>query len=187
MLKTSQKNQIAALGSLTTALFLSLTIIPAAMAKDVLLRVGIVQRFGDEAKEKLTLSSPGGDNLTLKMVDEKGQSQTLQTDRLQLEVIPRPLTAPILEERVILSDHATFETAENSAKSWAKLGIKVEITQPGRWQVWAKREIYENPLLRRWLLSSLQTKGYSQPYINSVLIKEKPEVSFVVNGGKYRN
>lgn len=185
MLKTSQKNPIIALGSVTTALLLSLTLIPAAMAKDVLLRVGIVQRFGDEAKEQLTLSSTSGDNLTLKVVDENGKSQILQTNRLQLEVIPRPLSAPILEERVILSDHATFETAENSAKNWAKLGIKVEITQPGRWQVWAKREVYENPLLRRWLLSSLQTKGYNQPYINSVFLKEKPEVSFVVNGVRY--
>jgi SpoIID/LytB domain protein len=185
MLETKQKNQIISISSITAAIFLSLTLIPAAIAKDVLLRVGIVQRFGDKPQEKLTLSSTSGDNLTLKLVDENGKSQTLQTNRLQLEVTPRSLASPILEERVILSDHATFETAENSAKSWAKMGIKVEITQPGRWQVWAKRQVYENPLLRRWLLTSLQTKGHNQAYINSVLLKEKPQVSFVINGVRY--
>ena len=185
MLKIKEKKPIISIGSITAAILLSLTLIPAAMAKDVLLRVGIVQRFGDEAKEKLTLGSTSGDNLTLRVVGEDGQSQTLQTNRLQLEVIPRPLASPILQEKVILSDHATFETAENSAKNWAKMGIKVEITQPGRWQVWAKREVYENPLVRRWLLTSLQTKGHNQPYINSVLLKEKPQVSFQINGVRY--
>ncbi|MDJ0529515.1 MAG: amidase, partial [Microcystis sp. M53600_WE12] len=185
MLKIKEKKPIISIGSITAAILLSLTLIPAAIAKDVLLRVGIVQRFGDEAKEKLTLSSTSGDNLTLRVVGEDGQSQTLQTNRLQLEVIPRPLASPILQEKVILSDHATFETAENSAKNWAKMGIKVEITQPGRWQVWAKREVYENPLVRRWLLTSLQTKGHNQPYINSVLLKEKPQVSFQINGVRY--
>jgi len=51
MLKIKEKKQIISIGSITAAILLSLTLIPAAIAKDVLLRVGIVQRFGDEAKE----------------------------------------------------------------------------------------------------------------------------------------
>ncbi|MCA2553368.1 MAG: amidase, partial [Microcystis sp. M04BS1] len=70
MLKIKEKKPIISIGSITAAILLSLTLIPAAIAKDVLLRVGIVQRFGDEAKEKLTLSSTSGDNLTLRMVGE---------------------------------------------------------------------------------------------------------------------
>jgi SpoIID/LytB domain protein len=185
MLKNRQRSQIIDFLSAITGIALSLSVIPAAIAKDVLLRVGIVQRFGDTAKEQLTLASPKGDSLTLRVVGADGQASDLKTDRVKLEAIEHPLSAPILEERVILSDHATFETAENSANGWAKLGIKVEITQPDRWQVWAKRAVYENPLLRRWLLESLKDKGYSQPYIDTTLRKEKPQVSFVVNGTRY--
>jgi SpoIID/LytB domain protein len=185
MLKNRERRQILAIRSSIAAILLSLTAIPAAMAKDVLLRVGIVQRFGDDRAEQLTLAGTKGDRLSLRVVNEDGKETTLQTDRLKLEVIERPLPAPIVEERVILSDHATFETAENSANKWEKMGIKVEITQPDRWQVWAKRAVYENPLLRRWLIESLKTKGYTQPYIDTNLLKEKPRVSFVVNGTRY--
>lgn len=185
MFKTGQRNKIIGFSSTIVAIVASIAFMPAAMAKDVLLRVGIVQRFGENPKEQLTLASPSGDKLTLRVVGEDGKASTLQADRVKLEVIERPLASPVVEERVILSDHATFETAENSAKQWAKMGIKVEITQPDRWQVWAKREVYENPLLRRWLLASLKEKGYTQPYIDTALLKQKPQVSFAINGTRY--
>jgi SpoIID/LytB domain protein len=185
MLINRERRQVFKIASSVTAILLSLTMIPAAMAKDVLLRVGIVQRFGDDVKEQLTLASTKGDRLTLQVIGEDGKTTTLETDRVKLEVSDRTLASPVLDERVILSDHATFETAENSANQWAKMGIKVEITQPDRWQVWAKREVYENPLLRRWLIESLKDKGYTQPYIDTNLRKEKPQVSFVINGTRY--
>jgi SpoIID/LytB domain protein len=158
----------------------------SALAQDTLLRVGVVQRFG-EAKEKdeITLGSTTGDTLTLRFTDSQGQTKTLQTPKALLEVIEQPTDKAFLEERLVLSDHATFETAEDSAKRWQALGIKVEITQPGRWQVWAKRSVYPTPLVRRWLLASLKAQGYSQPYLDSKILTSQPQVTLTVNQNRY--
>ncbi|MGK7915927.1 MAG: SpoIID/LytB domain-containing protein [Prochloraceae cyanobacterium] len=98
----------------------------------------------------------------------------------------QPLPTPVVEERLVLSDRATFETAEDSAKQWQALGIPVEVTQPGRWQVWAKRDVYNSPLLRRWLLQSLNNKGHTQPYLETQVLQEQPEVYFISNGDRYQ-
>ncbi|MDV2998405.1 MAG: hypothetical protein N5P05_000011 [Chroococcopsis gigantea SAG 12.99] len=185
MLKVKKFNSAKTVTAGATALVVSLIFIPAAFAQDVLLKVGVVQRFGDDPKEQLTLSSTKGDVLTVQIVAEDGTSQTLKTSQIKLEVSEKPLAQTEVKERVVLSDHATFETAENSANKWRNLGIKVEITQPGRWQVWAKRDVYSNALVRRWLLESLKGKGYNQPYIDSSAITEKPQVYFVLKGVKY--
>ena len=62
----------------------------------------------------------------------------------------------------------------------------MEITQPGRWQVWAKRSTYSTPLLKRLLLNSLQEKGYQDIYIETAILLEKPEVSFKVGDKNYQ-
>ncbi len=185
MLKVKKITSAKTLTASATAFVVSLILIPAAFAQDVLLKVGVVQRFGDDEKEQLTLSSTKGDVLVVQMVDENGKTQTLKAPEIKLEVGEKTLEKTEIKERVVLSDHATFETAENSAKKWRNLGIKVEITQPGRWQVWAKRDVYQSPLVRRWLLESLKAKGYTQPYIDSSIQTEKPLVYFLLNGVKY--
>ncbi|GFE67394.1 SpoIID/LytB domain-containing protein [Chroococcus sp. FPU101] len=156
----------------------------SAIAKEILLKVGIVQRLG-ENKEGLTLSSTSGDLLSLSFKDEQGKAKTLQTSQVKLEIISQPLSKGKVEERLVLSDHATFETAENSAKQWRKQGIQVEITQPGRWQVWAKRDVYQTPLLRRWLLESLKKKGATTAYLDTNVVSSQPQVSFFINGVRY--
>ena len=148
------------------------------------LKIGIVQRFGGEAADKLTIASTQGDALTLRFPGSNNQWQTIQTNGVKLEVMEQPLKAPSVEERLVLSDHATFETAEDSAKHWKARGIEVEVTQPERWQVWAKRDVYQTPLLRRWLLQSLKQQGYN-PYLETKLLSEKPLISFLVNGYRY--
>ncbi|ACK72714.1 SpoIID/LytB domain protein [Gloeothece citriformis PCC 7424] len=158
---------------------------PSAKAKDVEIKVGIVQRFGEEVTDKVSIASNSGDSLTLRFVDQNGQPQTLQTNQLTLEIVKQPLSNPVLEERLVLSDHATFETAEDSAKQWEALGIEVEVTQPERWQVWAKRDVYQTPLLRRWLHQSLKAKGYKDPYLETALVSQKPQASFTINGVRY--
>lgn len=86
---------------------------------------------------------------------------------------------------MILSDRSTFETAEDSAKSWQRLGIEVEVAQPGRWQVWAKRDVYQTPLVRRWLLHSLKANGYEDPYLDTQILAQEPDIVLEIEGQKY--
>jgi SpoIID/LytB domain protein len=167
-----------------TVLIGSLPVTPA-IARDVELQVGIVQRFGEKTRDKLLLSSPNGQPLTLKFVDASGKPKSLQTPQLALEIQPQVFPQPMLEERVVLSDHATFETAEDSASQWRVKGIEVEVAQPDRWQVWAKRDVYKTPLLRRWLLFSLKAKGLSQPILDSEILTSRVKVAFTVNGDRH--
>ncbi|WP_235620751.1 SpoIID/LytB domain-containing protein [Halothece sp. PCC 7418] len=148
------------------------------------IEVGIVQRFGEELSDEMTLTSPNETPLTV-TVKNDGTTETLKTDRVTLEIKAAPLAKPKVRERVILSDHATFESAETSAQIWAKRGIITEVTQPGRWQVWAKSEVYHSPLLRRFLLESLQREGYNRPYLETEVLEEVVEVSFLLDGKRY--
>jgi peptidoglycan hydrolase-like amidase len=93
------------------------------------------------------------------------QPQTVQVNSIKLETLMQPLQAPVVEERLVLSNHGTFETAEDSANYWQQRGIEVEVAQPERWQVWAKRDVYQTPLLRRLLLQSIQAQGDKPPIL----------------------
>ncbi len=158
---------------------------PVMAQADLTLNVGIVQRFGEDQDDQITVSSTQGDQLTIQFTTGEGQTQTIQTNQVTLAIASRPLNQPFIEEKIILSDEGTFETAEDSAKKWERLGIEVEITQPDRWQVWAKRSVYKSPLLRRWLIQSLKQQGYNEPYLETAVLKEKPIPSFVINGYRY--
>lgn len=156
----------------------------AALSPDVELKIGIVQRFGSEPTDLLNLQATPGDRLTLNFKTGERQ-QTLQTNSVKLEVMMQPLPAPALLERVVLSTHRSFETAEDSARQWRQRGIEVEIAQPERWQVWAKQEVYNTPLLRRLLLQSLQAKGDRTAYVDTQILQQVPRASWVVNGNRY--
>ena len=171
---------------LTTICFLGVTAGSLAATKrpDVEIKIGIVQRFGDQPTEKLNLQATPGDRLTFKFKTGV-QQQTLQASSAKLEVVMQPLPSPVVEERVVLSTHRSFETAEDSAEQWRKKGIEVEIAQPERWQVWAKREVYNTPLLRRLLLGSIQAKGTKTAYVDTQILQQVPQASLVVNGYRY--
>ena len=158
---------------------------PPAKAKDVDLKVGVVQRFGDEPTDQLTLKATPGDRLTLRFLSGDMQPQTLQVESVNLETLMQKLPEPLVEERLVLSNHATFETAEDNANQWRQYGIEVEIAQPERWQVWAKRNVYQTPLLRRLLLSALQAKGDTAAQLETEILQRVPRVSFVANGYRY--
>lgn len=167
----------------TTSFFLS-TPHQSANAYDI--EVGIVQRFGDESKDTITIKSNQGDLLMLTFTDtQTKQNQTITTSEIKLSMVSQQLAQKYLEERLILGDHGTFETAEDDAKRWHSLGIDVEITQPGRWQVWAKRSTYNTALLKRLLLEKIQEKGHNA-YIETEVLQEVPQVSFEVNGKTYQ-
>ncbi|MGK7885434.1 MAG: SpoIID/LytB domain-containing protein [Crocosphaera sp.] len=160
--------------------------VPSA-AKDVDIEVGIIQRFGEKEAEKLTISATSGDSLTVTFKDSQGQTQTLTTTQLTLNIVEESLPQSMLKEYIVLSDHATFETAEDSANQWKDKGIKAEVTQPGRWQVWAKRDVYETPLLRRLLLKNLQEKGYNDAYLESAILNSKSQATFTIAGKQYQS
>lgn len=157
----------------------------AALALEVNLKVGIVQRFGQDAADSITVTSQDGSPLELRFLEGNGQTKQIQVPSLTLVPGNLPTNQPQLDEYLVLSDHATFETAEDSARQWRKLGIAVEITQPDRWQVWADRSVYNTPVLRRLLLQSLQGKGYQGMYLASAIRAAQAVVSFSANGYLY--
>ena len=156
-----------------------------AAAKDIELQVGVVQRFGTQPTDVVTLQAQPGDRLTLKFPQADGKPQTLTTNSATLKVLMQPLPKSQVQERVVLSTHRSFESAEDSANRWRSQGIPVEIAQPKRWQVWAKRDVYTTPLLRRLLLQSLQVKGIQTAFVDSRILKQQPKAALLVNGKSY--
>jgi SpoIID/LytB domain protein len=159
---------------------------PGSKTKDVELRIGIVQRFGDKPTQQLQLEPTKGDRLKLKFTTNKTEQTLVTANPVKLETVMQALPQPIVEEKVVLGTFRTFETAEDNAQGWRKKGIQVEIAQPERWEVWAKRDVYKTPLLRRLLLQSVQknTKA-TTVYIDTQILKQVPRVSWVVNGKRY--
>ncbi|MEO0867838.1 MAG: SpoIID/LytB domain-containing protein [Cyanobacteria bacterium J06642_11] len=148
------------------------------------IQIGLVQRFGEEAQDKLVLTPLSGDTLTVNF-ETGGQPQTLITQQLTLEVGSEALPQPVLQEWVVLSSHRSFESAEESANQWKQQGIETEVAQPSSWQVWAKRDDYNTPLLRRLLLESLHQSGHTNTFIDSQVLTEIPKAAFIANGYRY--
>jgi SpoIID/LytB domain protein len=147
------------------------------------IEVGIMQRFGQNPTDRLTLTAPSGDRLRLEFPNDGGL-KTLESDRVVLEV-PRLPQPPALEERVVLSKHRSFESAEASGKVWQQRGIPVELAQPNTWEVWAKRSVYSTPLLRRLLLNDLKTQGHPEVFLTSQVQSERNQAAWIVNGYRY--
>jgi SpoIID/LytB domain protein len=152
---------------------------------DVELRIGVVQRFGDDPKEMLQLQATKGDRLRLNFKTANGDQAIVTEQPLKMEVTMQPIQSAVVEERLVLGTFRTYETAEDNAKKWKEQGIEVEIAQPERWQVWAKRDTYSTPLVRRLLMRSLKSAGKTTPQIETQILKQLPKVSWVVNGVRY--
>ncbi len=149
--------------------------------------VGVVQRFGSEATDEMVLKPPVGDSLTLKFkVEEQIKTLTTTSDvkvKVEMQALPEPKVA----ERVVLSTHRSFESAENSATEWKDQGIEVEVAQPRQWQVWAKRDTYKTPLLRRLLMQNLQSHGSKSAFIDTQVQQQEPKAELLVNGTRYQH
>ncbi|QIR41067.1 SpoIID/LytB domain-containing protein [Tolypothrix sp. PCC 7910] len=154
--------------------------------KDVVLKIGIVQRFGDKPTAKLQLEPSKGDRLKLRFKTGNREQTLVTQNPVKLEIAMQALPQPVVDEVVVLGTYRTYETAEDSAKKWREQGIEVEIAQPERWQVWAKRDIYNTPLLRRLLLQSLQASDKNNLiYLDTKVSQKTPLVSWVINGNRY--
>lgn len=166
----------------TTIFILCGTATSAMAQNEPELKIGIVQRFGAKPTDVLTLQATTGDRLT---IQTKSQDEAVEATSVKLETVMQPLPKADLVEKVVLSTHRSFETAEDTAKQWRKMGIEVEIAQPERWQVWAKRDVYNSPLLRRFLLLSLKVKGNDTAYLDTQVQQQVPTVNLVVDGKRY--
>ncbi|WP_416233471.1 SpoIID/LytB domain-containing protein [Anabaena sp. UHCC 0451] len=160
---------------------------PVNNNQDVELKIGIVQRFGVTPTDKLQITPTKGDRLQLKWQVDNQQQTLITANPVQLETVMETLPQPKVQEVVVLGDFRTFETAEDSARNWRSQGIEVEIAQPERWQVWAKREVYSSPLVRRLLLESIKASGQNLPYLDTQILKQIPRVRWEINGKRYSN
>ncbi len=169
-----------------TGLLLGLNIIPVKAVEEYnrLLKIGIIQRFGAKQTDKIIIKATPGDRLTLQFKTPAGE-ETLTTEKVELKIKMKPLEKPLLKERLILSSHRSYENAEEDAQFWKNKGIEVEVTQPGRWKVWAKREVYKTPLLRRWLLESIQAHSNTNVYLELEALKQQPTAYWNMNGYTY--
>jgi len=149
------------------------------------LQIGIVQRFGTQPDDTITLQAQPGDRLSVKVLMGDGQTQTLTTDSLKLEINMQQLPEPKLREKVVLSTHRSFESAEDSANYWRSRGIPVEVAQPEFWQVWAKRDVYKDRVVRKLLLQTAQQQGSQAAFLDSETVTEQPRPSFTLNGFRY--
>ncbi|MBD2523571.1 SpoIID/LytB domain-containing protein [Nostoc sp. FACHB-133] len=172
---------------LTTFCLLGLTAAsgPESNIQDIELKIGIVQRFGSQPTVKLQLEPTKGDRLKLKFQAGNKQQILVTKNHVLLETVMQALPQPAVEEIVVLGTYRTFETAEDSANKWRSQGIEVEIAQPERWQVWAKRDVYSTPLLRRLLLQNIQSSNKDKVYLDTKVLKQVPQVSWVVDGKRY--
>jgi len=148
------------------------------------IKVGIKQRFGQKPTDKLTIKALPGDQLTLQFTTGK-ELQTLSTDKVEFAITPTPFKQPQRQERVVLSTHRSYETAETKANEYKALGIPVEIAQPQQWQVWAKRDQYTTAADRTLLLDTLKQQGHKNIFLHRRLLQKKPQLHLVVNGYRY--
>lgn len=156
----------------------------AQTVQEPVIDVGIVQRFGEEPTDKITLEPLSGDRLTVQFTTGDRQ-ETLTATSIKLEITLKPLPEEEVQERVVLSTHRSFESAEDSANQWRDRGIDVEIAQPSQWQVWADRDTYATPLLRRLLMQNLQSHGAQTAFLDTQTITAEPQATLLVNGYRY--
>ena len=150
-----------------------------------ILKIGIVQRFGERPQDRLILKAPAGDKLTLSFPSADGKTtQTVTSNRVVVEIASQSLI-PILEERIVLSNHRSFENATASAFHWQEQGIQTEIAQPRRWQVWAKRDIYDSILLRYLMFYTLRSQGNLTVQIDRRILTQRAIASFTIGDFRY--
>lgn len=182
---TIQLSPLTVLPGTIAAVILGLSITPqagyTATNQDIDLQVGVVQRFGRQPSDVLTIQAQPGDRLTLRWQAE-GKPQMWNSATAKLAIVQQSLPAPQIEERVVLGTYRSYESAEDEADRWRAEGIPVEIAQPKRWQVWAKRDVYHTPLLRRLLLQSLQGRGIQTAFVDTQVLQKRPQVVLESNG-----
>ncbi len=160
---------------------------PIAQAQTPLnpdIKVGIVQRFGEKPTDTLEIKALPGNQLTLSF-KTNDQVQTLSANQIKFDIQMKPLAEPVVDRKVVISTHRSFESAEAKAEELRSQGIQVELAQPNKWQVWGKRDVYPTPDNQAWLLNQVQQRGFPNAFIQAKTITQKPQLSWTSNGYRY--
>ncbi len=150
------------------------------------LQIGIVQRFGENPQDRLVIRSATTEPLLLEFTADGKHTQTVSVPEVTVGIELQPLLVPEVEEKVVISHHRSFENASASAYRLQRLGIQTEIAQPRRWQVWGKRTVYSNSVLRSLLLLTLQAQGMPNAQIERRHISHRPVLVWQVGNVRYQ-
>lgn len=115
-----------------------------------ILKIGIVQRFGQKPGDRLNLRAAQGP------LQVQFGNRRLSVPSLTVSVRLKPGAT---EEQLVLGSHRSFESAEAEAEHWHQQGIATELAQPATWEVWADRQHYPTPASRQTLARDLQQRG----------------------------
>ena len=181
------KKRLLALGSAVSMAVTLPAWTPKVFAQTPLnpdIKVGIVQRFGEEKADKLTIEAMPGDELTLSF-RSNGEVQTVTTSKVEFDIQMKPLAEPRRDSRVVVSTHRSFESAEAKANQLRAQGIQVELAQPNKWQVWGKRDLYVTDQNQIWLLNQVKQRGFPNAFIDKKTFTQKPQLSWTASGFRY--
>jgi len=157
-----------------------------------IMQIGILQRFGENTQDTLTLKALPGDRLTLsfsesnqKPTQNPNTRRTIFTDQITINLAQAKLDQTEVSSKLILSNHRSFENAAASAFRWKAKGIATEIAQPKRWQVWAKRETFNTPLAQHLLLLGIGDQGSSLAQSENRAYTQAPLLTWQLDGFRY--
>ncbi|MEN9246090.1 MAG: SpoIID/LytB domain-containing protein [Thermostichales cyanobacterium SRBZ-1_bins_19] len=172
-----------------TTLALAVSLISGSQVRatplNPILQVGIWQRFGRDPQDRLEVAAPSGSLLTVNFTDSRGQAHSLRTPQVVIGIVNQALAEPETVQRLVLSSHLSFESAEASARQWQAWGALTEIAQPQEWQVWAKRSAY-SPEQFPQFLAYAEARGIPGVRIHREERSTVPLLSWQVDGVSYR-
>jgi SpoIID/LytB domain protein len=184
-MKTKIKFASQSLAAIACVLGLGGEHLNAAQDGNPIMQMGIIQRFGENPQDRLTIKATNGGKLNLSFKSGDGKRQTVIVDQVDIAIFLQNLNKPRLDEKVVLSNHRSYENAAASAFRFKAQGIETEVAQPRRWQVWAKRSVYDSSILRNLLFYSLRLKGFNLVQIDSKTLRQQPLLSWTVGSYRY--
>lgn len=126
---------------------------------DPVLLVALAARLGPTDGNARAASDPlelrAGSGL-LTLVDSRGQR--FQGQRLSLRWRRQPLASPLRIRRRVLAPFASYESAEQAARSWQAQGVATTIARPKDWEVWAAPEAADPPGRSSSLVERLESQ-----------------------------
>ena len=153
----------------------------AAGTSNPTIEIGIVQRFGDSTGDRLKVSASGGAHVVLEYDNEAGEEQIRNLPSLTVGISNQYLPEPEQQERLILSNHRSFESAEASALEWQALGVETLTVQPEEWQVWAAPSKYSAEDYER-ILDLAQSHNRPNVRLDRQMISAEPYLSWTIQG-----
>ncbi len=170
----------------------TLSIVGGAVANvtNPTLEVGIVQRFGESSGDRLRVSAVGGGPIVVGYDAPANNQQSLSeqqfvtTPSITVGIANQFHPQSILQQRLILSRHRSFESADASAREWEALGVQTIAVQPDEWQVWADPEVYSSLDYER-ILEMARSRERFSARLDNQLVTFDSSLSWTLGGETY--